>query len=234
MKSKKEPWRIGDVYAHKISSEFAKEYGLNGRYFLLQKLDEYPYSPRIIAPIAYVKITKDETLPTTTEEFNQLEYVQTSFTKYEERFYPLDFRRLEEDIAEKSKLTYTVDEYGYLPEFRVMLVLAAGKCIPPDFVYVGSFPDADPPKIEFIPHLVFNIRMIFCKKNAELLDRILSNAYHGHNRRTLNLYQKEFSSKSQATSDSHTAVAAQGIDGIPEWLRNCINDLKAKGNSEGG
>ncbi len=234
MKSKKEPWIVGDVYAYKISGEFAIKYGLKGRYFLLQKIDEYPFSPRIMAPIAYAKITKDDKLPTTTEEFNQLEYVQTKSTNYEERFYPLDFSRLEEDIAEKSQLTYTVDEYGYLPQFRVMLVLAAGKCIPPDFVYVGSFPDADPPKIEFIPHLAFNIRMIFCKKNAELLDRILSEAYHGHNCRTLKLYQKEISSQSQATSDSRTAVGAQGIDGIPDWMRNCINDLKAKGNSEGG
>lgn len=222
MKAKKQPWNVGDVYAYEICGDFAKELGLSGRYFLLQKIDEVSYSPRITAPIAYVKITKDKRMPTTMEEFDQLEFVQIQSTNYEERFYPFDFSRLEEDIAEKSKLTYTVDEYGYLPQFRVLLVLAAGKCIPPDCVYVGSFPETTSPEIEFIPHSEFNLRMIFCKKNATLLDRILSEAYHGHNLRTLNRYQN----KPQNAATAHTVTDVQGLDCLPDWMRSCLKEGK--------
>lgn len=223
MKTKKQPWNIGDVYAYKISSDIAREFGLIGRYFLLQKIDEIAYSPRIMAPIAYVKITKDEKMPTTTEEFDQLEFVQIKSTNFEERFYPFDFSRLEEDIAEKSTLTYTVDEYGYLPQFRVLLVLAAGKCVPPDLVYVGSFLDAAHPKIEFIPHTEFNLRMIFCKKNSTLLDRILSNAYHGHNLRTLKRYQNKNAFESQNISDPSSEMSTKGLDCLPEWMRTAYH-----------
>ena len=228
LKTKKQPWNIGDVYAYKINSDIAKEFGLIGRYFLLQKIDEIPYSSRIMAPIVYVKITKDEKMPTTTEEFDQLEFVQIKSSNYEERFYPFDFSRLQEDIEQKSSLTYTVDEYGYLPQFRVLLVLAAGKCVPPDLVYVGSFPDAAHPKIEFIPHTEFNLRMIFCKKNSTLLDRILSIAYQGHNLRTLKRYQNNNAFQSQNVSDTRLETSEKGLNCMPEWMRTAYN----KGNTD--
>lgn len=34
------PWKIGDVFAYPLKSELAKEKGLYGRYFLIQKVDE--------------------------------------------------------------------------------------------------------------------------------------------------------------------------------------------------
>jgi len=193
MKTKKslhKKWNIGEIYAYKLESELAKEKDLLGRYFLIQKIDEYQISPRVIAPIVYVKITKDNQLPSTIEEYNQLEYVQVSTAKYEERFWPYDYTRLNEDIAEKEKYTYEVDEYGLLPKFRALLVLAAGKCIPPCVEYVGCYLNAAPPKKEFIPHYELNNRMIYWKKNAELFDLIMINAFCGHNLRTLQIYQK--------------------------------------------
>lgn len=72
----KPKWNIGEVYAYKIESSLGKEKGLLGRYFLLQKVDESPISPRVIAPIVYIKITEGESLPTSIEEYNRLEYVQ--------------------------------------------------------------------------------------------------------------------------------------------------------------
>ena len=94
------PWKIGDVFAYPLKSELAKEKGLYGRYFLIQKVDETVWYPRHIVPIVYVKITKDDTLPANLEEYNQLEYVQSCFTKYENRFWPIDMSRPKEDIAE--------------------------------------------------------------------------------------------------------------------------------------
>lgn len=217
MKTKKRPWNTSDVYAYKISSDKAKEVGLIGRYFLLQKIGEIQYSARIMSPIVYVKITKDDRMPTTTEEFDQLEFVQVKTTLYKDRFNPLDFSRLEEDIAEKNKLIYTVDEYGHLPQFRALLIPSVGMTIPPEFFYVGSFPDAACPPNEFIPHTEFNMRMIFCKKNAALLDKILSGAYNAYNLRTSKLYQDKNAYRLQNTREP------QGLDCVPEWMRKCVN-----------
>ena len=96
-------WNIGDVFAYQLESDLAEERGLLGRYFLIQKVDEGTWHPGHIVPIVYVKITKDEKLPSSIEEYNQLEYVQTWFTKYEERFWPIDMSCPNKDIAEKSK-----------------------------------------------------------------------------------------------------------------------------------
>ena len=113
-------WELYDVYAYQLRCESANALGLTGRWFLFQKIDEV-LSGKTIIPIVYVKITKDSRLPENAEEYDAAEYVQVWFTKYEDRFLPLDFSRLQEDIAEKSKLTYEVDEYGLLPQFRINL-----------------------------------------------------------------------------------------------------------------
>ena len=191
MKPKKEiiPWEKEEVYAYKLDSDYAREKGLHGRYFLLQKIDEFQISPRVIAPIVYVKITKDDTLPKSFEEYDRLEYVQTRNTKYENRFMPYDFSRLEEDIAEKSKLTYEINEYGFLPQFRALLILAAGKKVPSDLEYVGKFENVTRPSKEFVPHIEFHNRIVVWKKTAEFFDKIMIDAYYGHNLRTLEIYQ---------------------------------------------
>ena len=78
-------WKLGDVFAYRLESDLAKERGLYGRYFLIQKVDEGIWHPGHIVPIAYVKITSDTKLPSNVEEYNQLEYVQTWFTNTRER-----------------------------------------------------------------------------------------------------------------------------------------------------
>ena len=95
-------WKLGDVFAYPLKSDLAKERELYGRYFLIQKVDEAAWYPRHIVPIIYVKITSDTYLPSNIEEYNQLEYVQTWFTKYEERFWPIDLSRPQEDLMQKS------------------------------------------------------------------------------------------------------------------------------------
>ena len=139
-------WKVGDVFAYRLESELAREKGLWGRYFLIQKVDEGVWHPGHIVPIVYIKLTKDENLPTSVEEYNCLEYVQTSFIGYEDRFYPIDGRRPREDIAEKSQIRYEVDEFGLLPEFRVTLLNTSQKVIPSNLIYVGNFINAVPPQ----------------------------------------------------------------------------------------
>lgn len=181
-------WKLGDVFAYQLESDLAKEKGLFGRYFLIQKVDEGIWYPGHIVPIVYVKITKDTTLPSTIEEYNKLEYVQTSFTKYEQRFWPIDMRRPKEDIAEKSKINYQVDEYGFLPQYRIRLLNTSKKLIPSKLIYIGNFADAIPPRIEFIPHSKANISAVFWKNFDETFETKMIKQYCGHNLRELNIY----------------------------------------------
>ena len=176
-------WEVGDVFAYQLDSDLASEEGLWGRYILVQKVDAYTWHPGHIIPIVYAKITKDDRLPTSAEEYDQLEYIQTSFTKYEDRFLPID-RNREDDIAEKSKLKYEVDEYGYLPEYRIELISTSKKVIPSRLVYIGNFPDITPPKKEFIPHSKLNIYAVRWKDfEQRLIER-----YTGYNLRREAIY----------------------------------------------
>lgn len=185
------PWKIGDVFAYPLKSELAKEKGLYGRYFLIQKVDETVWYPRHIVPIVYVKITKDDTLPANLEEYNQLEYVQSYFTKYENRFWPIDMSRPKEDIAEKSKLSYHVDEYGFLPQYRITLITTSQKEIPTDLIYVGNFEGAAAPQNEFIPHVKINIMDVAWKRFSETFETKMIKQYCNHNRRELSIYREK-------------------------------------------
>ena len=183
-------WKIGDVYAYKLESDLAKEKELYGKYFLIQKIDEEIWYPGHVVPVVYVKITVDERLPSSVEEYNQLEYVQTWFTKYEERFFPIDMARPQEDIAEKSKLTYQVDEYGFLPQFRAILLNTSKKVIPPSLSYIGNFVNALPPQKEFIPHSKKNIVEVSWKQFNETFETKMIKRYCGHNLREFSIYKK--------------------------------------------
>lgn len=184
-------WKLGDVFAYRLESDLAKERGLYGRYFLIQKIDEGIWYPGHIVPIVYVKITKDTNLPSNVEEYNQLEYVQTWFTKYEDRFLPIDMRWPQEDIAEKSKINYQVDEYGFLPQYRVELLNTSKRVIPTKLIYVGNFANAVRPQREFIPHSKENIVTVSWKQFDETFETKMIKRYCGHNLRELSIYKEK-------------------------------------------
>lgn len=181
-------WKIGDVFAYQLESDLAKERGLYGRYFLIQKVDEGIWYPGHIVPIVYVKITSDTNLPLNVEEYNQLEYIQTWFTKYEERFLPIDMSRPQEDIAEKSKINYHVDEYGFLPQYRVTLLNTSKRVIPKKLIYVGNYVNTVCPQKEFIPHSKQNIVAVPWKQFDETFETKMIKLYCGHNLRELSIY----------------------------------------------
>lgn len=49
-------WRIGDVYAFKLESDYSKEKGLSDYFLLIQKVDEYIWHPGHIIPVVYWRI----------------------------------------------------------------------------------------------------------------------------------------------------------------------------------
>lgn len=179
-------WQIGDVYAYRLESEKARERGLFGQYILVQKVDEYTWHPGHIIPVVYAKLTKDDTLPKNLAEYEALKFVQIYFTTYDARFYPIDGRRPLEDIAEKSKMKYEVDEYGFLPEYRVKLISTSQRVIPKKLIYVGNFAEATMPKGEFIPHDKINLSAVAWKSFEEdMLKR-----YFDHNKREATCYHR--------------------------------------------
>lgn len=181
-------WKDGDVYAYQLESNLAEEKGLYGRYFLIQKVDEGVWHPGHIVPIVYVKITSDTNLPSNVEEYNQLEYVQTWFTKYEDRFLPIDMSRPQEDIAEKSKINYQVDEYGFLPQYRAKLLNTSKRVIPGKLLYVGNFENAVRPQKEFVPHSKENVVSVSWKQFDETFETKMIKLYCGHNLKELSIY----------------------------------------------
>ncbi|MBQ7551649.1 MAG: hypothetical protein IJT04_09005 [Bacteroidales bacterium] len=181
-------WKLGDVFAYQLESNLAKEKGLYGRYFLLQKVDEGVCHPGHIVPIVYVKITNDNNLPSNIEEYNQLAYVQTWFTKYEDRFLPIDMRHPQENIAQKSKINYQVDEYGFLPQYRAKLLNTSKSAIPTNLIYVGNFANAVHPQKEFVPHLKENVISVSWKQFDETFETKMIKRYCGHNLRELSIY----------------------------------------------
>jgi len=184
-------WQFGDVFAYRLESDLAKERGLYGRYFLIQKVDEGVWYPGHIVPIVYVKLTNDATLPSNEEEYNRLEYVQTWFSRYEERFYPIDMSRPQEDIAEKSKINYQVDDYGFLPQYRVRLLNTSKRVIPKKLIYVGNFTNTVCPQKEFIPHAKINIISVAWKQFEETFETEMIKCYCGHNLRELSVYAEK-------------------------------------------
>ena len=183
-------WKFGDVFAYRLESDLAKERGLYGRYFLIQKIDEDIWYPGHVVPIVYVKITKDTSLPSSTDEYDQLEFVQTWFTKYEDRFLPIDMSRPQEDIVDKSKINYQVDEYGYLPQYRAKLLNTSKKVIPTKLIYLGNFKNSICPQKEFVPHSKENIIAVSWKQFGETFETKMIKRYCGYNLRELSIYNK--------------------------------------------
>ena len=135
-------WKSGDVFAYRLESDLAKERGLYGRYILIRKVDEAVWYPGHIVPIVYFKITSDTNLSDNVGDYDRSEYIQTWFTKYEDRFLPINMSCPEEDIDKKSKIKYEVDEYGFLPQYRAILLNTSKRIVPQKLVYLGNFEDA--------------------------------------------------------------------------------------------
>lgn len=178
-------WKIGDVYAYPLKSDFAKEKGFYGRYFLLHKIDETTIWPGHVVPVVRVKITKDKNLPENEKQFDQLEYVQTFVTSYEDRLLPFDGSRPYE-MAERLKKKYEVDEFGFLPEYRIKLCNTSKRRIPKDIFFLSNFQNVIPPKREFVPHSDINIREI----EWENFDEVMIDRYLGYNLRQYKIYSK--------------------------------------------
>jgi hypothetical protein len=187
-------WKIGDVFAYQLESLLAKEKGLFGRHFLFQKVDEGTWHPGHVIPIVYVKITEDEQLPACKEDFDRLEYVQTSSSTFDlsvEEFRPAERSLTEEELLRKSeqiKSELKFDGYGYLPSFRIRLLSTSKKIIPKKLVYVGNFTDNAPPEIEYVRKSKASISALPWEKFNKTIEIDLIKKYLNFNKRQARIY----------------------------------------------
>ena len=166
-------WKLGDVYAYPLESEYAKEKGLDGRYFLFHKIGERTYYPGHIIPVVRIKITKDKILPQNVSEFNALKYVQVSSRKCNDIFDPAQGDCfVEGKRIKKAEMKEFLDESGCLPEYLFKLINTSKRIIPKSLFYVGNFQDALPPEREFIPeHRVEIVGFLWKSFDRIMMDR---------------------------------------------------------------
>lgn len=180
------PWKVGDVYAYPMQEEIAKGFSLSQGFFLIETVDYGQWHPGHTIPICRVKICGANNLPRDAAGYDMFEYMQSDFVKYENRFLPIDGRDPQGDIREKSKFVYQRDEYGYLPVYRIKLIMTSPRAIPKALVYLGNFQGHRPPEKEFVPFSKLSIYAVTWKEfESKMLDR-----YHLHNLRESILYVK--------------------------------------------
>lgn len=143
--------------------------------------------PGHIIPIIRIKITKDGCIPKNIDELNSLEYIQISSVNYEDRFLPINgMEDIKTQIERKSKYSYNVDEYGFLPEYTLELVITSKNQIKDKIKFIGNYKNAMPPKNEFIPENYTNLQACTL---AELEYYVLD-SYIGHNLKQYEFYNK--------------------------------------------
>lgn len=177
-------WKNGDVFAYQLKSEYAKEQGLEGRYLIIQKIDEIDWYPCSTIPLVRVKITEGKTIPKTEKEIDELEYIQTGFTSYERRFAGFSaLRPLKDQI---KGMSFNTDEYGLLPEYMASIVITSKNMTKGKLTYLGNYTNITPSQNEFIPICKDNFPTVLWKNFEERLIEM----YFGHNKRNLEVYQR--------------------------------------------
>ncbi len=74
-------WNIGDVFAYRLESDFAKVKGLFGNYIIIYKIDEDIWEKGLdgdVFPIVYLRVTKTPNLPHGLSDINNSDYIKSS------------------------------------------------------------------------------------------------------------------------------------------------------------
>ncbi len=155
----KKNWLPGDTFAVKIETDNKEFKKYNGRYLLLTKFEneniktdpKYPEFQYFRA-----KITKDETIPTTQEEFDKLELIKYYGGPYNLRLgdKPME-QSVEELIESKKHIKVKPDKYGLIYTYIFRIFILPKKFYCPEFKYIGNFKIEIPEEEEFIKESLF-------------------------------------------------------------------------------
>lgn len=112
-------WKIGDVFAYRFKSEFAREKGYFDRYLFIQKVDEGNWYPGHIVPIVYFRITKDQNLPLI-ENVNSLELVKIAkHNEYRGKLLNTSKRIIPKSLIYLGNTNVVSPDSEYIPEHDV-------------------------------------------------------------------------------------------------------------------
>ena len=148
--SKRKTWKKWDTFYYKIESENKI---INNRYLLFVKVDETQWYEKYSYPIFRVLITKNDKLPSSFEEVNNLEHVQTSQVYWYKRcdspdLHNMDYYRV---IKERCNMKYYPDELNFLKIYPASIVIDGRKNLPDNWHYLGNYPITNFPKDEYVP-----------------------------------------------------------------------------------
>lgn len=174
-------WEIGQIYAIPIHDESASIVGIQNEYILLYFYSEAEPVNGYRIPLAWAKITQAGKLPSDVEEFNELPYIQIACTAMENRFMPF---ANEEALPQEYLQEYIPDEWGYLPEYSMMIYESRGNHPPKDIQLLGAFDGVDPPK--------YNYRRYKSSHGAawRYLEEYVIQGYRLHNLHQAQFYKK--------------------------------------------
>ena len=148
--SKRKIWKKWDTFYYKIESENEI---INNRYLLFVKVDDTQWYEKYSRPIFRVLITKNDKLPTSFEEVNNLEHVQTSQVYWYKRcdspdLHNMDYYRV---IKERCNMKCYPDELNFLKIYPASIVIDSRKNLPDNWHYLGNYPITNFPKDEYVP-----------------------------------------------------------------------------------
>lgn len=184
---KKDPktWEVGDTFALEINNPSNPVY--DGKYFIFIKANERNWLNNKKIPIFRIKITPNKILPKTREEIEELEYVQTWLVLWEERFLPLmSWPEMESELERRKNMTYYPDEFGYLSQYLITIVVTLKRQVPENFQYLGNYM-ISPPKDEYIP---FDMVNTGCESFKNITSVLVAD-YIRYNKKDPSIYNME-------------------------------------------
>ena len=142
-KAKNGSFKIGDVFAYKLSNKEVKNSGLEGQYLIFRKIDDYGENKIYENPIVYIQITDDGKLPKTKEDLNKLKYVIVS------------------------------NEGNVRHEYRIRLENIPKRKKNELLIYIGNFMELITPKDEYIENIKLNIWGCNLKNIEYIVDKLI-------------------------------------------------------------
>lgn len=178
-------WEIGDVFALEINNPNNSVY--DGKYFIFIKENERNWVNNKKIPIFRIKITPNKILPKTKDEIEELEYVQTWLVLWEERFLPfVSGPELENEIERRKNMTYYPDEFGYLSQYLISVIVTSKRQVPKNFQYLGNYMISSP-KDEYVPFDLGNT----CCEYFKNITSVLVADYIRYNKKDPSIYNME-------------------------------------------
>ena len=172
------PWTVGDVFAFPLESEKAKSLNLEGYWILLEKAGEIGWHPGHKIPAMYAKLFSGNAFPSTLEEYERLEYIRNFYMRFDLSLFDIPDPLDKSNDANRIR---SIDENGYLSEYRFAMITQTKRVIPKNLIYVGNFAGAKRPAKDYVSQWEAEITAYVWKDLEEKMLRNYCNVPQGEN-----------------------------------------------------